>query len=772
MPPSTDPCLRRSCVGALNNALSPESLHGVQSASVTLVPPIATIVHSSDLSVSSLKEAITDVGYDAELVSSLPLDSPELSEIVTSPGRSQPRVRAILAIEGMSCASCVGSITRAVSADSIPGVIDFEVGLIGGRGVLTATDKNVVAKVRTEIEDIGFDCTVVEVVDVLPNDAADDIAPERTVRVRIEGMYCSNCTDKLVSIFDSFAPSSLSYTPFTDREPSTTLNYRPSAPSFTLRTIAKAVQAEGFGLVVTTDNTIESRAKLAQQRERARILIRLGITFLAAIPTFIINVVGMSLVGSNHGFRKYWDHQIWGGAARGTVAMWIIATPIQFGIGWFFYERAWKSLRGVWRRRRPGQKRGQVWKARLLRWGSMDTLVSLGTSVAYFASVAFMVLDITAPRDNMAMGDSGSESDSVDMGYFDTCVLLMFFILCGRYLEARAKASTGDAIDELNKMKPARGTLYNPGAKDGEMTTEEVDASMIEVGDVLLVPSGSSPCLDGQLIDSSSSSNFEESSLTGESRPVAKGPGDDVFAGTINLGPSAVLVKVTKGQGSTMLDGIVTVVRDAMGKKAGVERIADQVTAYFVPAAVGIATFSFVVWIMRGYLGNLPRDWLDNNGRGGWVLFAVQFGVAALVVACPCGIGLAAPTAQMVSLDFARKNEPILNYARAGRNRTCSSERHFAPWRRRSVRVGQSDQGRRPRQDGHNLRRIFQRHQRAFASSWRRCCSRLRKCLHSPRGRARRTSIVAPDLGWRSTALLCETRRSIQCLDSVDTGRE
>jgi P-type Cu+ transporter len=167
------------------------------------------------------------------------------------------------------------------------------------------------------------------------------------------------------------------------------------------------------------------------------------------------------------------------------------------------------------------------------------------------------------------------------------------------------------------------------------VTSEAVD--FLEVRDVLLVPAGDSPPLDAVLADSSPKTTFDESSLTGEARPVLKAPGDEVFAGTTNAGPAAAVVTVTNDVGHTMLDGIVGVVQDAMGKKAGIERIANTITGYFVPFVVFIASLTFIVWSLRGYLGDLPSEWIDSRRGGGWALFAIQFGVAVLVVACPCG---------------------------------------------------------------------------------------------------------------------------------------
>jgi P-type E1-E2 ATPase len=211
--------------------------------------------------------------------------------------------------------------------------------------------------------------------------------------------------------------------------------------------------------------------------------------------------------------------------------------------------------------------------------------------------------------------------------------------VAGRYLEALSKQRTGDAITELNRATATTGFLFTASEGATSALTEEVDAAFLEIGDLLLVAAGSSPPLDGILADDSTPALFDDSMLTGEARPVLKQPGDAVYAGTINSGPAAARLRLTSHLGGSMVDGIASAVREAMGKKAGIERIADTVTAYFVPAIVGIACLTLGVWLLRGYTGGLPAEWLSEQqrGQGGWALFGIEFAVAVLVVACPCG---------------------------------------------------------------------------------------------------------------------------------------
>ncbi|KAF8583040.1 heavy metal translocatin [Ramaria rubella] len=627
-----------SCTSAICDTLSPLSEPGVRSRQVTLLPPSVLVIHDANvLSAHNIRELIENIGYGAELITSKNVPSATLVTEVTT-------YKVIYSILGMTCASCVSSVTRAM--EGVPGTKEVLVDLIGNMGSVVVQRQEDAELVRGEIEDVGFDCSIVEVI----NARMDDISASRTVTIKVEGMVCWECVEKVNSTLDSLSRShALSFVPITLDRATTTITYSPRPPTFTLRYIRDEVTSLGFTMSVIHVDSLEERATRARIREQHHILIRFAITFFFAIPTFVVAVVGMSLLSSTNPFREHLEMPVWGNASRATVILFALSTPVQFGVGWVFYDHTWKSLKGVWRKRRAEADWRRVWFERLFRWGSMDTLVSLGTSTGYFASLAIMILDIkTKPTQGMMGGE---------MGWFDSSVFLVLFILAGRYLESVSKQRTGDAIATLSSTKPSAGLLYSTAGSS--TTLEQVD--FLEIGDVLLVPTGASPPLDAVLTRSSPKTTFNESSLTGEARPVLKGPGDEVFAGTTNAGPAAAVVTITHEVGRTMLDDIVGVVRDAMGKKAGIERLADVVTGYFVPFVVAVAALTFGVWTLRGYLGSLPAEWADSQRGRSWALFAVQFGVAVLVVACPCGIGLAAPTAQMVGVGLAAQHGILSN---------------------------------------------------------------------------------------------------------------
>lgn len=276
---------------------------------------------------------------------------------------------------------------------------------------------------------------------------------------------------------------------------------------------------------------------------------------------------------------------------------------------------------------------------RFTTFGSMNMLISLGTSVAYWASLIQMIYAASAKRHHFMDKDV----------YFDTVVFLTFFILGGRLIESYSKSKTGDAVDLLRKLKPNTAILVEK-AQEREQDAV-VDVDKLEIGDFVRIPSGTSPPGDGAVVKGES--KFDESSLTGEARLVPKAVGDEVFAGTVNRS-SPVLIRITGVGGTSMLDQIVNIVQEGQTKRAPMEQIADTVTSYFVPVITLFAIVTWIVWIAVGYAGAVPDD--VTNEDGSWVAFALQFSIAVFVVACPCGLALAAPTAIFVGGGIAAKH--------------------------------------------------------------------------------------------------------------------
>ena len=275
------------------------------------------------------------------------------------------------------------------------------------------------------------------------------------------------------------------------------------------------------------------------------------------------------------------------------VWMMILVTPVQFVGGWGFYTGAWEAVR-----------------ARAI---NMDFLVALGTSVAYGYSVIVVFAPGILP---------------VEVGerqvYFEVSAVIIAFVLLGKYMEDIIKRRSSAAVRKLMDLRPATAHVIRDGQ---EM---EVPAETLLVGDLVVVRPGEKVATDGRVVDGASA--VDEKLLTGESLPVEKGPGDAVIGGTVNA-TGSFRFRATRVGAETTLNQIITLVEEAQSSSTQIQRIADRVTAYFVPAVVLVALASFVGWTVAG---NLPQ--------------AILASIAVLIIACPCALGIATPAALMVGV--------------------------------------------------------------------------------------------------------------------------
>jgi len=295
------------------------------------------------------------------------------------------------------------------------------------------------------------------------------------------------------------------------------------------------------------------------------------------------------------GLLGAWAHASWV-----NWLMFALATPVQFYVGWDYYRGGWKALRN-----------GAA---------NMDVLVAMGSSVAYAYSVVVAVLltlSLTLAGEHV---------------YFETAALIITLIKLGKLLEVRAKGDTGEAIRELMGLRPKTARVIREG-KELDLPIEEV-----VVDDLVLVRPGEAVPVDGVVVEGRSA--VDESLLTGESMPVEKEPGHSVVGATINK-EGALKVRATRVGAETALARIIRLVQEAQGSKAPIQRVADRVAAVFVPTVLGLALATFLVW------------WLVV---GGGVAPAIIRLVAVLVIACPCALGLATPTAVMVGTGRGARN--------------------------------------------------------------------------------------------------------------------
>ena len=616
-----------SCVAAITEALKEHAW--IRSSSVALLTNSATVVFEGKHHASEIVATIESAGFDANL---------ESLEILKPAAQNQKAKRSSVlvdvdiwkcqyAIGGMTCAACVGAVSDSVR--ELPFVTSVDVNLLTNSGTIVFKGRTNLEAIGQAIEDAGFDATLDSVVSAATVEVE---SIERSVSIRIDGIFCEQCPIRILDALEREFDSTIEIEKeCTARDPILTIRYTPRAPEFTIRDIFHVISDLNpeFRPSVYHPPTIEDRAREIQARERRHILIRLLLSLSIAVPAFIIGIVCMEFLSKHHAIRQFMMQPMWAGSVgRSQWALFILATPVYFLCADLFHRKAFKEIKALWK---PSSRVPLL--KRFYKFGSMNMLLSMGTTIAYFSSVAELAIAATIKPHHMTMM-------SMDSTYFDSVIFLTMFLLAGRYLEAYSKARTGDAVLELGKLRPTEAILVEPG----EGTDRRVPIDLLEIGDIVKVPHGASPPFDGILLDNAAA--FDESSLTGESRLVNKEVGQTVYSGTVNKqGP--VSIRISTISGSSMLDQIIKVVREGQTKRAPVERVADLITGHFVPFVVLVGILTWVIWLALGVTGSLPKGYLDSK-LGGWPLWALRFAIAVFVIACPCGIGLAAPTALFV----------------------------------------------------------------------------------------------------------------------------
>jgi Cu+-exporting ATPase len=346
--------------------------------------------------------------------------------------------------------------------------------------------------------------------------------------------------------------------------------------------LRRSIRSAGFD---TRDEGIEledaeAKARKKEIAEQRRLLI-VGLIF--TVPLFILSMGrDMGMLPTSLAEAGWMDYLFWG-----------LATPVQFYVGWQYYVNGFKSIRN-----------GSA---------NMDVLVALGSSAAYFYSIP------------IALGLIPGHV------YFETSAVIITLVKLGKFLEAKAKGGASDAIRKLMDLRPRKAYVVRDGIE------VEVPVDEVQVGDLVLVHPGEKIPVDGVVVDGRSS--VDESMLTGESLPVEKAPGEEVIGGTINkLG--LLKFEATKIGKDTALAQIIKLVEEAQASKAPIQNLADKISAIFVPAVIGIAAITFIVWFFFIPLG--------ENASVSLFTRALINTVAVLVIACPCAMGLATPTAVMV----------------------------------------------------------------------------------------------------------------------------
>ena len=454
----------------------------------------------------------------------------------------------------MTCANCSLNVER--NLKRLEGVDTATVNLATERASVVYDPAGVgEVQCRALIRDIGYDVATAK------------------VELPITGMTCANCSMTVERTLRRLGGVVSANVNLASERAS--VEYLPG--TVTLAAIQQAIRDAGYDVIVAGEGEaaedVERAARDAEIRDQTR-KFWVGVAF--TLPLFLLSM------GRDFGLLGAWAYAPW--------VNWLflaLATPVQFYVGGDYYVGAYKSLRS-----------GSA---------NMDVLVAMGSSAAYFYSLAVLLLP----------GLGGHV-------YFETSAMIITLIKLGKLLEARAKGRTSEAIKKLMGLRPKTARVVRDGSE------VEIPIESVALGDMVLVRPGERLPVDGVVLEGRSA--VDESLLTGESLPVDKGPGDEVVGGTINK-QGLLKFEATRVGAQTALAQIIRLVEEAQGSKAPIQRLADRVSAVFVPAVILIAALTFLVWFFIGGVGFTQ---------------SMIFMVSVLVIACPCALGLATPTAIMV----------------------------------------------------------------------------------------------------------------------------
>ena len=624
-----------ACTSAVEGGFT--DVAGVKYFSISLLSERAVIEHdTSILSAEKIAEIVEDRGFGATIVESTMM-APRKSFKTRrrSSGRKENVATTIVAIEGMTCGSCTSAIEGGFK--DLEGLVQFNISLLAERAIVVYDPTKLSSdKIIEIIEDRGFDARSLSTQLANANQSLASI----TTKFKIFGVEDAAAATALEGKLQSLPGVKLA----TITLAKSRLNITHISNIAGLRALVELIEAQGYNAFVSDndDNNaqLDSLAKTKEITEWRR-AFKTSLSF--AIPVFLISMVfPMVLPSLDFGSLVL----LLPGLYLGDVLCLVLTIPVQFGIGKRFYVSAYKSM-----------KHGSP---------TMDVLVVLGTSAAFFFSLAAMLVSILAPPHTRPST------------IFDTSSMLITFITLGRFLENRAKGQTSKALSRLMSLAPSMATIYTDpiaaekaaegwelsigsGAKLKSDPVQERNAveekviptELIQVGDIVMLRPGDKIPADGTV--TRGETYVDESMVTGEAMPVQKWKGSALIGGTVN-GTGRVDFRVTRAGRDTQLSQIVKLVQDAQTTRAPIQRVADMIAGYFVPTILFLGLLTFSTWMVLSHvLKNPPKIFIDE-ASGGKFMVCVKLCISVIVFACPCALGLATPTAVMVGTGVGAGN--------------------------------------------------------------------------------------------------------------------
>lgn len=622
-----------ACTSAVEGGF--KNVPGIKSMSISLLSERAVVEHDpSIVTPEAIAEIIEDRGFGAEILETQgsPALSLQATRHQTSNQSQVDLTTTTVAIDGMTCGACTSAVEAGFK--DLEGLVQFNISLLAERAVIVHDPAKLSPRQITEvIEDRGFDAKLLSSHRSLPEVSTTT----RSVHLKVFGLPTSSSATALENALRLLPGVSSAVVHLATSR--VTITHNPSSTG--LRVIVEAIENLGYNaLLADSDDNNAQLESLAKTREIQEWRRAFWYSLSFAVPVFLISmVIPMTIPRLDFGSFLLWIP----GLYLGDVVCLILTIPVQFGIGKRFYISSYKSL-----------KHGSP---------TMDVLVTLGTSAAFFFSIAAMIVSVLiAPHTRPST-------------VFETSSMLITFITLGRYLENRAKGQTSKALSRLMSLAPSMATIYaDPIA--AEKAAEDWDAAilngfaekkspiphdqpsnaaeekiipteLIEVGDIVILRPGGQVPADGTV--TRGQSYLDESMVTGEAAEILKKQGSELMAGTVN-GTGRIDFRVTRAGRDTQLSQIVKLVQEAQTSRAPIQRMADIVAGYFVPTIIALGLLTFVSWMVLSHVlppSETPEVFLKPES-GGKFMVCLKLCISVIVFACPCALGLSTPTAVMV----------------------------------------------------------------------------------------------------------------------------
>lgn len=623
-----------ACTSAVEGGF--KDVPGVKNFSISLLSERVVVEHDAKLlSQAQIVEIIEDRGFGATVLDSQKSSPTKQKSRRRNSQQEHHMATTKVSIEGMTCGACTAAVEGGFK--DLPGLAQFNISLLAERAIIIHDPALLpMDKIVEIIEDRGFGAHVLSS-QVALMDGPKSLA---AVQFKIFGIRdaaaATALEEKLCSIP---GVSSASVSLSTSR---LSITHQPQLVG--LRSLVEKIEAEGYNaLVADNDDNNAQLESLSKMREITEWRTALRVSLAFAIPVFLISMIIPM-------FLPFLDYSginvLLPGLYLGDIVCLFLTIPVQFGIGKRFYISAWKSMK----HRSP----------------TMDVLVVMGTSAAFFFSCAAMLVSIICPP------------HSRPSTIFDTSSMLITLISLGRYLENRAKGQTSKALSRLMSLAPSMATIYadpiaaekaaedwelaigsaqepkSEAAQQGNAAEEKtIPTELIEVGDIVILRPGDRIPADGTVTNGESC--VDESMVTGEPMPIQKREGSLLMAGTVNSA-GRLDFRVTRAGRDTQLSQIVKLVQEAQTNRAPIQRLADLLAGYFVPTILLLGFITFIIWMVLSHVMTHPPKIFEEEASGGKLMVCVKLCISVIVFACPCALGLATPTAVMVGTGVGAEN--------------------------------------------------------------------------------------------------------------------